>query len=568
LGFALSLLYLSENHGMQPETTPEEQIKLGSTIIRPFQSNDGAYVREDDRGYQFLLNYRGDQGSFETVSVEQVLQGKVSRDQFKGKIVLIGSVAKSLNDFFETPYNAPWLQFRSPTPGVEIHAQITSQVISSVLDQRPAIQTWPELLEWVWILAWSGLGAGLVWRLRHGKHSRIQSLKALLSLAGCAAGLMAIAYFAFVQSWWIPLIPPLLGLGGSAIAVTAYFAQSASELRKTLGRYLTDEVVAQLLETPEGFSLIGEKRKVTTLMVDIRGFTSISEKLLPEEVVQLLNLYLSIMTRVIKQYGGIINDITGDGIVIFFGAPIQQADDAHRAVACALAMQLAMESVNQTAQTFDLPRLEIGIGINTGDVIVGNIGSEELAKYTAIGRDVNLASRIESFTVGGQVLISPSTLAEVESVVRVEGQTQAFMKGVDHAVALYEVSGITAPYDVFLPDDQDSFVVLKHPILVEFELLEGKHLSGKIACGKLFKLSSKGAVIQGIDTIVSPAPLTNLKLKLTCIDEPMQEYADIYAKVTSQITEEGTSFCIRFTDVPARATEYLQTLRSDRRARH
>lgn len=571
LAFALALVHLNSTKGLQPETTPQERIKLGNTVFEPFQSNDGSYVRADDASYQLLLNYRSEPGKFATVSVEDVLQGKVSRNQFAGKIVLIGSVAESLNDFFETPYNVPWAKFRNPLPGVEAHAQITSQILSSVLDSRPSLRTWAEASEWAWIAGWSLLGALLVWQQRSAqdKNSRIQSLKIFLSLLLAAAGLITISFLAFLQSWWLPLIPPLLGLSGSAIAVTAYLAHSASDLRKTLGRYLTDEVVARLLETPEGFSLVGEKRKVTILMTDIRGFTSISEKLAPEEVVQLLNLYLKTMTKVIKRYGGIINDITGDGIVIFFGAPVQQEDDTHRAVACAIAMQLAMDSVNQEAQEFGLPSLEIGIGINTGDVIVGNIGSEELAKYTAIGKDVNLASRIESFTVGGQILISPSTFADVRSHVRIEGQTQAHMKGVDHPVSLYEVSGIDAPYSVFLPSDQDVFVVLKNPILVEFETLEGKHLSGKLACGKLFKLSSKGAAIQGavIDAISLPQPLTNLKLKLVCMDGQDEEYTDIYAKVTSQVTEEGTSFCIRFTDIPAAAADFLQAIRSDRRAR-
>jgi adenylate cyclase len=552
--FALSLLHL-QLQGIEPQNTPAGLIKLGKTEFVPFQGNDGSYVRADDAGYQVLINYRGSQTSFDILSVDQVLQGKLKPDQLRGKIVMIGSVAQSLNDVFETPYNLPGTQIRRSTPGVEIHAQITSQILSSVLEQRPSIRTLSETAELLWITSWTLLGALLIWLQRAvgSENSKIHAIKIFCSFLLVGGGLLTLTFLAFLQSWWLPVMPAMLGLSGSAIAITAYLAQSATELRKTLGRYLTDEVVSRLLETPEGLTLIGETRKVTILMTDIRGFTSISEKLSPQQVVALLNVYLKAMTKVIKEYGGTINDITGDGIVIFFGAPIQHSDDSHRAVACAIAMQLAMESVNQQAQDLNFPKLEIGIGINTGEVVVGNIGSEELAKYTAIGSHVNLASRIESFTVGGQILISPSTYAEVQSVVRVEGQTQASMKGVNHPVTLYEVTGIGKPYQVFLPSQQDTFVELQVAITVEFELLEGKHLSGKVAIGKLTKLSNlQGAVIQAS---ALPAPLSNLKLRLL-----EQDCSDIYAKVTSQAMEDGTSFCIRFTDLPTDAAAVLQNL--------
>jgi adenylate cyclase len=564
--FALSLLYL-QPEGIQPEITENQHIKLGQIEFIPFQANDGGYIGADAQGYQILLNYRGEPGGFETVSVEQVLSNKIKTDFGRDQVVMIGATAESLNDFFDTPYSVRWMHLRHPMAGVEIHAQITSQILSSVLHDRPLIQTWAEWQENLWIAVWSLLGAWLVWQQRSTKRHRVQgyvipmqTFRIVLSGLIATASLTAITFGAFCQSWWLPMVPALMAFSGSAIGVTAYLAQSAAEMRRTLGRYLTDEVVSNLLETPEGLKLKGEKRKVTILMADIRGFTTLSEQLPPEQVVALLNDYLTIMTKVIKKYGGNINDIAGDGILVFFGAPVQGSDDSHRAVACAIAMQLAMEIVNSQVKDFRLPKLEIGIGINTGEVVVGNIGSEEHAKYTAIGSHVNLAARIESFTVGGQILISQSTYEETQLILKIEGQTQTFMKGVSDAVTLYEVSGIGDSYNVFLPSEQDVFITLREPLSIEFAVLEGKHLSGEQFQGKLTKISAKGAEIVSEKI---PNALSNLKLKI--LDQ--EETDAFYAKVIAKDIESKSEFYIRFTTLKPQHEELFKRLRGDRRAR-
>ena len=169
-------------------------------------------------------------------------------------------------------------------------------------------------------------------------------------------------------------------------------------IRETFGRYLTDEVVSTVLESPTGLQIGGEKRKVTMLMSDLRGFTSMSERLPPARVVAMLNRYLTTMVEVIKKYHGTIDEFIGDAIFILFGAPTWAEDDAHRAVACAVAMQLAMDRVNEQNRQEDLPELEMGIGIHTGQVVLGNIGSSERMKYGVVGSHVNLTSRIQSHT--------------------------------------------------------------------------------------------------------------------------------------------------------------------------
>src|SRR5919109_3072735 len=191
-------------------------------------------------------------------------------------------------------------------------------------------------------------------------------------------------------------------------------------IRDIFGRYLTDDVVASLLDSPEGLQLGGEKRQVTLLMSDLRGFTSLSGRLAPEQVVAILNRYLGTMVDVIMEYQGTIDEFIGDAIFVIFGAPQRMDDHAPRAVACAVAMQLAMATVNAQNRAESLPEVEMGVGVNTGEVVVGNIGSHKRARYGLVGSHVNLTARIESYTVGGQILISEATRQAVGSDVPVE----------------------------------------------------------------------------------------------------------------------------------------------------
>jgi adenylate cyclase len=254
-------------------------------------------------------------------------------------------------------------------------------------------------------------------------------------------------------------------------------------IRATFGRYLTDEVVASLLDSPEGLKLGGEQRQVTILMSDLRGFTSLSGQLAPQQVVAILNRYLGTMAEVIMQYQGTIDEFVGDAIFVIFGAPIWRGDHAQRAVACAVAMQLAMDSINQQHRRESLPEVEMGIGVHTGEVVVGNIGSQKRTKYGAVGSHVNLASRIESYTVGGQILISEATLQEAGPIVRVKAQMRVEAKGIEMPLTLYQVRGISGEYNLFLPEREDVLLPLHQEIPLRCTVLEGKHLGGTMFKG-------------------------------------------------------------------------------------
>lgn len=555
LGLRLALIYL-ETKGITPEATDNQFLKLGKAVFVPFEANDGGYVRADAGGYQILLNFRGAAQSFQIVSLSDVLEDKVPHSLIRGRIVLIGVTAASINDRFFTPYSNSFSTTPEQTSGVETHANLSSQIISAALEGRSLLKVWAEPWEWLWILGWATVGATLSWKWRHVSQSDrgIPSMTAALLLT--ASSLTAGSFVAFLGGWWIPVVPALLALLGSVIVITGHIARTAADIRSYFGRYLTDEVVASLLETPAGLNFNGERRKVTILMSDLRGFSSASEQMPPEKVLSFLNIYLEIMTDVITQYQGTIDEFTGDGILVIFGAPTQRADDAQRAVACALAMQLAMEKVNQHKELLGLAKIEMGIGINTGVVVVGNIGSVKRAKYGIVGSHINLTARIESYTVGGQILISESTQQEVGSDLHIEGETQVQTKGFKNVITLYEVRGLGGKHNLFLPQITDVLLPLPREIPLEYIIIDGKHLNQDVLTGALVKLSVNGAEIRSSYLL---QPFSNIKVNLfTGLDKP-EISRDIYAKVLGTTGNE-THFIIRFTFIPQEVAALLHEI--------
>jgi len=215
-------------------------------------------------------------------------------------------------------------------------------------------------------------------------------------------------------------------------------------IRATFGRYLSDEIVTDILERPEGLELGGDLRRVTILMSDIRGFTTLSEHLAPAQVVTLINRYLAAMTDIIMAHQGTIDEFIGDAILAVFGAPQRRDDDANRAVNCALAMQAAMDGINELNRAEGLPEIQTGIALNTGDVIAGNIGSERRSKYGFVGHPMNVTSRIEDITAGGEILISSSTLRSLEGTVRTGASRKVKVKGIKQAIVVHQVLGLSS----------------------------------------------------------------------------------------------------------------------------
>jgi class 3 adenylate cyclase/CheY-like chemotaxis protein len=213
-------------------------------------------------------------------------------------------------------------------------------------------------------------------------------------------------------------------------------------IRGVFGRYLSNEIVDTLLENPDGLDFGGSSRMVTVMMADIRGFTSIAEKLPPHRVVKLLNNYLGEMTDIIMEHNGTVDEFIGDAILTIFGAPISRHDDTDRAIACALEMQHSMPRINAMNVAENLPEIEMGISLHTGLVVAGNIGSKKRAKYGVVGHTVNQTARIEEVCPAGSILISESTLNHSQSFLSIGSSTTINAKGILKAISIFELSAM------------------------------------------------------------------------------------------------------------------------------
>lgn len=328
-------------------------------------------------------------------------------------------------------------------------------------------------------------------------------------------------------------------------------------IKDTFGRYLTQEVVKRLLESKDGLKLGGEIREISIMMSDLRGFTALSSSMSPEQVIRFLNRYLGKMVEIILDHHGIIDEIIGDGILAFFGAPESLDNHPELAVACALKMQSAMEEINAQNEADGLPHLEMGVAVNTGEVVVGNIGSEKRAKYGAVGAQVNFTGRLESFTVGGQVLISRKTYEELSDQLDIAKVFTVEMKGVPGKVRLYEVSGIRGDYETHLERIDESLVRLAKDIPVRIVGMDQKILTsmGKPAIITHASLKSAQLVLQ--EEIMQ---WDDVRMVITSTD-PQHQGSEIYGKVLSAThVDEGIEALVRFTSVSPGAYRLLRQM--------
>jgi len=283
-------------------------------------------------------------------------------------------------------------------------------------------------------------------------------------------------------------------------------------IRSAFGRYVSPEVAQAILESPEGLRFGGTKRVVTVLMSDLRGYTRFAERGDPEQVMEILNGYLARMAEVVIAHGGTINEFIGDAIFAVYGAPVPHPDHAERAAATALAMQAALAEVNAEHARRGLPAFEMGIGLHTGEAVVGNIGSEQRAKYAVVGSAVNIASRVESATVGGQVLLTERTLAELGPLARVGPPIAVEVKGLSEPLVLHELRGISGRFARELPAETgpgDQLVAVELPI--ECWVIDGKVVRADGIAGRVVRLGRRDVEA----TLATPLPpLTNGKLQL------------------------------------------------------
>ncbi|NET55800.1 MAG: adenylate/guanylate cyclase domain-containing protein [Symploca sp. SIO2E6] len=447
----LALAYLA-SHNISLQLTDSQELQLGNTVFKPLFANSGGYQLIDDGDYQVLLNYRSADNVARQVTLQQVLQGQIEPNWVKDKIVLIGITAPTVNDLFNTPYSAAKTG-NAQMPGVMLHAQMVSQIISAVLDKRPLFWYWSEGSELLWIVGWSLLGGVLVARTRNPLLILLSGITGIGFLWGCGMLLL-------LEGGWIPVVAPTLTFLLTGIMVGAYQLQQSKQqeqmVMRLLGQQTSPKIARALWQERdrllESGLLPGQTLTATIVLTDLKGFSTISEKISPGVVMSWLNEYLAAMTQEVQQYQGIINKFTGDGILAVFGVPVPRttsteiAEDAQQAVACALAISQRLESLNRSWQTRGLPIVQMRVGIFTGPVMAGSLGGKERLEYGVIGDSVNIASRLESCEKHRQlsncrILIAKETLVHLQGKFQVESWGFLALKGKQQKIEVYRVLG-------------------------------------------------------------------------------------------------------------------------------
>jgi adenylate cyclase len=403
--------------------------------------NLGGKIFTTDLWGRSPIYFYGPEQTFPYISVSDLMEGKISSNTLKGKIALVGVTALGIYDLRVTPFSANM-------PGVEKHAN----VITSLLEGRSIIKL-PFITNLI-VLLCTGLVLSII-------------LTRLKAVSGAIVAFCLLSAFSFAgyyllvnKGLWMELSYPLINIVFVYSFVTVYrYAEEemrAKHIRAMFSSYVTEKIVNELTKNPDMAKLGGDRREVTVLFSDIKGFTTFSEKHAPEEVVSILNEYLTAMTEIIFRWEGTLDKFVGDEIVAFWGAPLPQENHAELATRCALNMVEKLKELSEKWLNEGKVPLEAGFGLNTGEVIVGNIGAEgKKMDYTVIGDHVNLGARVEALTrkYSTNILITEFTLNKIKGLVKpkngqiighvsVKGLERVMVKGKEKPVRIYEVKSL------------------------------------------------------------------------------------------------------------------------------
>ncbi|HEY9666970.1 MAG TPA: adenylate/guanylate cyclase domain-containing protein [Coleofasciculaceae cyanobacterium] len=449
----LALAYL-EKQGIALEDSPSHpnSPQLGEATFLRLQKDAGGYQTIEADGYQILLNYRSPKNVARTVTMKQVLDGEVDPSWVNGKILLIGSTAPSLKDMFPTPFS-PALEENPKMPGVFIHAQMVSQFLDAASGTRSPFWFWSERVEVLWILGWIAIACILA---RVTAHPLRLGLGIVVGVGTCTG----IAFYLFTQAGWVPIAAPVLGFilsAGTIVTYRAYLAQQKQKIvMKLLGQNTSPEIAQELWQRRDRLlksgKLPGISLTATMMFADIKDFSTISEQMTPEALLEWLNELLEMITQEVIHRQGIVNKFTGDGVIAVFGVPTRRLDtrdvdeDARGAVACALSISDRLEAMNQNWQRQGLPIIQMRIGIFTGPIVAGSLGGKERLEYGIIGDSVNIAARLESCEKHRQptncrILIGKETFVHLREQFEVESWGPLALKGKQQAIEVYRVVG-------------------------------------------------------------------------------------------------------------------------------
>ena len=509
----------------------------------------GGYLPEspvtDDNYLQRMLAFH-QPGSFPQWSLGRLLRNQLSPQQIqqlRGSIVLIGVVAPSSKDSFPVPFSRGRAgDQRYQISGVEIHAHRLAALLALERGQPLGIQAASASVNrWLLLLALAvGIVAGE--RVPGLRRSLWVVASGLLLAVAATAALLALGV-------WLDAALPLAAF--SLMAAAGWLRRGANQqikgmvlelqnrhVRSQFDRFVSKAVAVELLDksqtsqASQTCQAASELRTVTVLMSDLRDFSLLGHDHHPTLIVQLLNNYFDEMFQVIENYGGTIDEVLGDAILVLFGAPLVRADHAEAAVACALAMQIAMEKVNQTNAQQGLPALEMGIGLCTGDVIAGTIGSRQRAKYGVVGSAVNLAARIESLSVGGEVLAAESTLRATAVPLRIDADHSVAVKGSQELLRVFTIGAIQGTHNLALPLTSSQPQALEQPLSIDYCILKGKQRQGSSQPAVVTHLSEREAwiVLEGDQ----PELFDDLVLIFSTSGGSSNGSAEVYGKVREQ----------------------------------
>ena len=393
-----------------------------------------------------LVPFRGYQGSFRYVSASDVLAGRLSKDELAGKIILIGTTAPGLLDLRSSPVGAAY-------PGVEVHANMIAGMLDATVQAKPAYMLGAE----AFLLLLFGLLLILLL-------PRLSPLFSTLLAGGLLAVLLAISYATWLSGLVFPVAATLWLVVGlfSLNMAWGFFIESKSKRQFTdlFGQYVPPELVDEMAKDPERYSMEGRNEQLTVLFSDVRSFTTLSEGLDPKELSELMNAYLGSMTEVIRHQRGTLDKYIGDAIMAFWGAPVSDPEHARNAVIASMEMQTALRSLDAPFKAKGWPPLHIGVGVNTGMMTVGDMGSKVRKAYTVMGDAVNLGSRLESITkqYGVGILVGESTRELIKDIVFREID-RVRVKGKDLPVGIFEPLGLS---DTLTKEVQDELKLWQH----------------------------------------------------------------------------------------------------------
>ena len=395
-----------------------EGIRMGNLVIPT-----------DEKGHM-LINYLGPEKTFPEYSMTDILQGKVPKGTFRDKIVLVGATAVGLYDMRNTPFAAVY-------PGLEVHATVIDNILEKAFIHKPK---WTRIFDALAIVLFALIMGILI--------PRLSAIKGVVLMSGLFVLYIFVTQWLFTHALlWVNMVYPLLGLVLLYTSLTIYRylteERERKKIRGAFSHYVSSSVVNEVLKNPDKLKLGGDMKELTVLFSDIRGFTTISEGLSPEEVHRLINEYLTAMTNIVFKNVGTLDKYMGDAVMAIYGAPVDQPDHAQKACDTALEMMQELKVLNAKWVQEGKPLLDIRIGINTGMMMVGNMGSEQRFEYTVLGDAVNLGSRLEGANKSylTHILISEFTYDKVKDEFLCMEIDRVRVKGKTRPVKIYQLLG-------------------------------------------------------------------------------------------------------------------------------